>query len=216
MYRVPAQPKIYHILHVDRLASVMAAGGLWCDAEMQQRGGGGTTIGMSKLKNDRLHERRVKCHEGDYVGHYVPFYFCPRSVMLFMIYKANHEDLTYLGGQKPIIHLEADLYRTVMWAEENNKRWAFSLANASAAYTEFRARLDQLNEINWSAVNAHHWQPPDIKESKQAEFLLHSFFPWELVEQIGVATQEIGQQVVQIMQANDHRPTVSRKTNWYY
>ena len=30
-------PKIYHIAHVDRLASIVADGFLWCDAELQQR-----------------------------------------------------------------------------------------------------------------------------------------------------------------------------------
>lgn len=115
MYPVPAQPKIYHILHVDRLASVIAAGGLFCDGEMQRRGSGGTTIGMNKIKEDRLYKRRVKCHPDDFVGDYVPFYFCPRSVMLYMIHMANDPDLAYKGGQQPIVHLEADLYRTVSW-----------------------------------------------------------------------------------------------------
>ena len=34
----PAQPKIYHILHVDRLASIVADGCLWSDAEVVLRG----------------------------------------------------------------------------------------------------------------------------------------------------------------------------------
>ena len=39
---VPAQPKIYHIVHVDRLASIVADGCLWSDAVMVQRQGAGT------------------------------------------------------------------------------------------------------------------------------------------------------------------------------
>ena len=31
---VPDQPKIYHIVHVDRLPSVIAEGNLLCDAEI--------------------------------------------------------------------------------------------------------------------------------------------------------------------------------------
>ena len=31
---VPMQPKIYHIMHVDRLPSIVADGYLWCDAEI--------------------------------------------------------------------------------------------------------------------------------------------------------------------------------------
>jgi hypothetical protein len=33
---VPAQPKIYHIVHVDRLPSIVADGFLWSDAVMVQ------------------------------------------------------------------------------------------------------------------------------------------------------------------------------------
>ena len=51
---VPAQPKIYHIVHVDRLPSIVADGCLWCDAEILRRSPPGTTIGMSSIKRRRL------------------------------------------------------------------------------------------------------------------------------------------------------------------
>ena len=117
MYTVPTHPKIYHILHADRLASVLNAGGLWCDAEMQHRDGAGTTIGMNKIKQARLFERRVTCYESGFVGDYVPFYFCPRSIMLYVIAQRNNADLPYHEGQEPIIHLQADVNTTVAWAE---------------------------------------------------------------------------------------------------
>lgn len=215
MPQPPTQPKIYHILHIDRLTSVVAAGGLWCDAEMQRRGGGGTTIGMGQIKARRL-SLPVKCHPGDHVGEYVPFYFCPRSIMLFIISRANHQDLAYRGGQGPIIHLEADLHTTVAWAEAQARRWAFTLSNAGAAYAEFRARLDQLNEINWPAVAATQWSNPDVREGKQAEFLLHGFFPWELVERIGAYSQQVADQAVQCIAGAAHRPMVARQPSWYY
>ena len=59
---VPDQPKIYHIVHVDRLPSVIAEGNLLCDAEIVRRAaanpahGMGTTIGMSSIKHRRLSE----------------------------------------------------------------------------------------------------------------------------------------------------------------
>ncbi len=216
MPQPPAQPKIYHIFHIDRLASVVAAGGLWCDAEMQRRGGDGTVIGMGQIKARRL-RLPVKCHPGDYVGEYVPFYFCPRSIMLFIIAKANHQDLTYRGGQGPIIHLEADFHATVAWAEAQATRWAFTLVNAGAAYAEFRARLDQLHEINWPAVSAIYWSSNrDTKEGKQAEFLLHSFFPWELVERIGTHSQQVADQAIQMIAGAAHRPAVAPQPSWYY
>ena len=93
---------------------------------------------MSSIKQRRL-SLPVKCHPGNCVGDYVPFYFCPRSVMLYLIYRGNHPELTYRGGQGPIIHLEADLSAVVAWANENGRRWAFTLSNAGAVYTQFRS-----------------------------------------------------------------------------
>jgi hypothetical protein len=51
--QVPNDPKIYHIVHVDRLSSI-AAGGLWCDAEVVRRSAPGTTIGMNAIKQRRF------------------------------------------------------------------------------------------------------------------------------------------------------------------
>ena len=59
---VPVQPKIYHILHVDRLASVLADGSLWSDAQVQQRASPGTTIGMSNIKQRRLMQNFLTSH----------------------------------------------------------------------------------------------------------------------------------------------------------
>ncbi len=54
MADAPAQPKIDHIVHVDRLASIVSDGQLWSDSVVMQRSGGGTTIGMSGIKKRRL------------------------------------------------------------------------------------------------------------------------------------------------------------------
>jgi hypothetical protein len=53
---MPTHPKIYHIVHVDRLPSIVADECLWCDAEVSRRQSGGTAVGMSRIKNRRLHE----------------------------------------------------------------------------------------------------------------------------------------------------------------
>ena len=63
----------------------------------RQRDPPGTTIGMSTIKQVRL-SRSLTSHPGLHVGQCVPFYFCPRSVMLYMIFMANHPDLGYRGG----------------------------------------------------------------------------------------------------------------------
>ena len=114
------------------------------------------------------------------------------------------------------MHLEADLHQTVTWAQANNRRWAFSLSNAAAFYTQFRSNLAQLDEIDWEAVAARHWQPREIREGKQAEFLIHHCFPWGLVSRIGVRSRQVYDQVRRILGAEAHPPRVEIKLDWYY
>jgi hypothetical protein len=216
----PNNPKIYHIIHVDRLGSVVGDEHLWCDAVIVARGPAGTTIGMSEIKARRLNELYLSSHPDLRVGECVPFYFCPRSVMLYLIRQANHPNLTYRGGQGPIIHLVADLNATVAWAEQEGVRWAFTLSNAGAYYFEDRSDLAQLNEINWPAVTTNHWAgggiSPSVKEGKQAEFLVENRFPWQLVERVGVSSVGVAQQVAQAMHGATHRPPVEVRADWYY
>lgn len=211
--QIPDQPKIYHIVHVDRLASIIADG-LWCDAEVVRRDPPGTTIGMNAIKKRRLTELTLACHPGLYVGECVPFYFCPRSIMLYLIYQGNHPDLEYRGGQGPIIHLESDLRQTIHWAEAQGQRWAFTLGNAGARYFEDRSHLEHLGEIDWNAVNATNWRA--CKEGKQAEFLIERQFPWELISRIGVRSRTTYDQVLTVLQGGAHKPVVEMKPEWYY
>jgi len=211
---VPAQPKLYHIAHVDRLPSIVADGCLWCDAEVARRRPVGTMIGMNTIKQRRLSELRLNSHPDLHVGGCVPFYFCPRSVMLYLIYQANHPELAYRGGPEPIIHFEADLHAVAAWAQANSRRWAFTLSNAGARYFEDRCNLAQLDEIDWDAVQARDWQ--QRKEGKQAEFLLQHSFPWTLVQRIGVQSPAVYRQVANALPAQGHRPAVEIRTDWYY
>ena len=211
---IPAQPKIYHIVHMDRLPSIVADACLWCDAAVVQQAAPGTTIGMTVIKQRRLEELTLSSYPALHVGDCVPFYFCPRSVMLYLIYQSNHPDLIYRGGQGPIVHLEADLQSVVDWANQNNRRWAFSLSNAGSRFFEDRCDLANLGEIDWDAVQATNWQ--QCKEGKQAEFLLEQSFPWHLVERIGVSSRAVYQQVANALPANGHRPPVEIRADWYY
>jgi hypothetical protein len=213
---VPERPKIYHITHVDNLATIVREGVLLCDAMIAERGGASVTIGMSEIKRRRIEEIAVSCHAGTKVGDYVPFYFCPRSVMLFLIHCSNHPDLTYRGGQEPVVHLEADLHEVVGWAEAESRKWAFSLSNAGAYYVQVRDRLDQLDEVNWAAVVATDFRSPDVKEGKQAEFLVYASFPWELVRRIGVCSATVKAQAETALEGSRHRPPIEILRHWYY
>ena len=208
---VPPNPKIYHIVHVDRLQSIIAEDGLLCDADMAHRPSSGTVIGMRGIKQRRL-VRSLNSHPGLRVGGCVPFYFCPRSVMLYLIHMGNHPELEYRGGQKPIVHLEADLRQAVSWAEDHGLRWAFTLSNAGSRYCKDRSDLAELGQVDWRAVAARDWR--DCMEAKQAEFLIEKRFPWKLITRIGVCTRQTHRQVAHFI--DSAIPPVRVMRAWYY
>ncbi len=91
---MPSRPFIYHITHVNNLPYIIKEGGLWSDADMIAQGKNQTSIGLGTIKERRL-SLPVKCYPQSCVGQYVPFYFCPRSIMLFLLHRGNHPDLSY-------------------------------------------------------------------------------------------------------------------------
>ena len=117
----------------------------------------------------------LNSHRALHVGDCVPFYFCPRSVMLYVIYMSNHPELEYRGGQGPVVHLGGGLTSVRCLGEPQSSAMAFTPSNAGSSYFEDYSDLSQLNKINWAAVEASKWSgigvDQSVKEDKQAEFL---------------------------------------------
>ena len=210
MSLTPAAPRIFHITHVDNLPGILAAGGLLSDAAMLRRGGPQVTIGNSKIKQRRL-SLPVHCHPGDHVGDYVPFYFCPRSIMLYLMHRGNHPELSYRGGQAPIVHLQADLHAVTRWAGASGRPWAFSTSNAGAYHATFHASMSDLHHVDWQAVAATDFRAPTTRDGKQAELLVRDYLPWSLVSHVGVHSPAILQRVMTCLASvgTTHVPLVS-------
>ena len=217
MTTLSVKPKIYHITHIDNLASIIALGYIESDARRVKQGNGQVSIGMTEIKRRRLYDIEVSCHPGTKVGEYVPFYFCPRSIMLYIIHMGNHPDIAhYREGQGPIVHFQVDLKTVVQWANQQKVRWAFSDRNAGSYLADFHNSLSELCKIDWNAVRSTDFRDPVIKEGKQAEFLTHDTCPWSLIEKIGVRDERRRNQVVGILQNAGHKPVVSIEGTWYY
>ena len=89
---------IYHITHANNLEHIVREGRLWCDAQRIARGLTNTNIGYSHIKARRM-RHPVTVAAGGTLGDYVPFNFCPRSVMLYVVAQ-GHEN--YREGQQAI------------------------------------------------------------------------------------------------------------------
>lgn len=130
---MPAQRKIYHITHLRNLAQIASGGWLYSDAKRIALGLQCDVVGLSGIKERRLKEILVSCHPETTVGQYVPFYFCPRSIMLYVLHKGNLAELNYTEGQRPILHLQADMLATIEWARKKKVRWASAIATRECA-----------------------------------------------------------------------------------
>jgi hypothetical protein len=101
MSRNPEQVLIYHITDVANLPGIIKDQALHSDAVMAKRDP--EIIGYGHIKKRRLHEIVVPCCECRKVGEFVPFYFCPRSPMLFTLNKGYTGRPA--GCQTTVIHL---------------------------------------------------------------------------------------------------------------
>ena len=204
--RVPADPQIFHITHVDNLAGILREGGLWCDAQRIARGIGNTNIGYRHIKERRLN-RAVPVSAGGRLGDYVPFNFCPRSVMLYPIY-CGHSD--YAGGQEKVIHLVSSVSRALALG----KPWAFTERHAELAHALYYEKQEDLSKVPWEVMPLWRWR--HWKEERQAEFLVHEFFAWTAVAEVAVMTQAIADRVLETLKPAAHQPVVRVRRDWYY
>jgi ssDNA thymidine ADP-ribosyltransferase, DarT len=191
-------------------------GELLSDAEALKQSLTHEVVGIGDIKKRRLESCKVKCYPDTMVGEYVPFYFCPRSIMLYLLHKGNHANLAYTGGQRPIVHLEADLTQVLNWAQENQIRWAFTNQNASAVYAQFYNQIDQFGQIHWDHVHERNWQDALIKEHKQAEYLHYGTFPCHLFSRIIVIDERVQQFATERISEAKNVPPVVIEPEYYY
>lgn len=203
---LPANPPIFHITHIDNLPSILEAGGLLSDATRRSGKFAATNIGHLHIKGRRM-RRSVPVAPGGVLGDYVPFNFCSRSVMLCAVWR-RHGD--YQGGEDDVVHLVS----SVGAASSAGLRWAFTDRHAELAYAQFFANPDDLDRVRWDVMRFTWWQ--NVKEERQAEFLVHEFFPWTAIDHIVVKSQDRADRVQAILTDNDQVATVVVNPNWYY
>lgn len=168
-------------------------------------------IGHVHIKERRLN-RAVPIGPKGTVGEYVPFYFAPRSPMLFVISRGGVEG--YDEGQRPVIYLQT----TAESVKQAGLRWVFTEGHADMQFTDFFDDLKDLTKVDWNLMQAKYWNDtnddPDRKRRRQAEFLVYNFFPWELISYIGVYDLSTADTVGEIIGGNI--PTVEVRQGWYY
>lgn len=207
-----AMIQIFHITHYRNLPSIITQGGLLCDRTAQALRS--VQIGHQHIKDRRLN-RVVPIRPGGCVGDYVPFYFAPRSPMLFAISKGAIEE--YAGGQSEVVHLVS----SVESVDAANVDSVFTDGHADMPpLTSFYKNRKDLAKVDWELMKSKYWhdtdEHPDRCRRRQAEFLVHRFFPWSLISQIAVQNGSILENIREILRDVIHKPEIIIEGSWYY
>lgn len=210
-YDVPDRVLLYHITHLRNLPRILASGGLMAYSTLAD--GDFVTIAHGNIQERRA-RTRVPCGTGGTLHDYVPFYFGPRSPMLYAISKGAVEG--YEGSQEPIVHLVVQLNDIV----EAELPFVFTNGHGIVAYTDFYDDLTRLDQVDFPLMDQKYWhdidEDPNRAWRRSAEFLVHQRFPWRHVLGAGVMNETIKSAVIDTLEeAGEPRPVGVRR-HWYY
>ncbi|MER6518944.1 MULTISPECIES: DUF4433 domain-containing protein [unclassified Streptomyces] len=211
---VPNRP-IYHITHVRNLRGILSRGGLFSDNIAAVENLTDTEIGMASIKQ-RRRTTEIDCGPGGSPADYVPFYFGYRSPMLLSIKSGNVP--TYREGQEPVIYLASSLTAV----RNINLPAVFSEGNAGAVFVDFHADEPELCEkiIDWPLMTQQWWndtpEDPNRAGRRQAEYLVHRFFPTGLIASIATLNERRAEEVRGILSEFEVSIPVMVYPHWYY
>jgi len=201
---------IYHITALDNLASIVKCKGIYCKNQQPQ--------GCRNIAYENIQARRsstiVLLHPGGTLHDYVPFYFAPRSPMLYAIYKGLVNG--YNDGQERIIYIVSSVEKI----EECGLKYVFTDGHAVMMLTDFYNNKTDLDKIDWEIMNSRYWndtaEDGDRKRRRQAEFLLHQFLPVTAILGIGVYDIAVKNEVEEELSKNGAPTPVKVFQDWYY
>lgn len=204
---------IYHITHKDNLEGIIARNSLVAQSSTAKAPISYCNIAHTTIQ-DRRSQTPVPCGPGGYLHDYVPFYFAPRSPMLYAIHCGNVENCT--AGQADIVYLVSSAESVATSGLE----FVFTDGHGIMALSEFYDNLENLDAIDWDVMKGRYWadtdDDPDRKRRRQAEFLVYGSFPWERIEMIAVMNKEIGSKMKDTISHATKKPRIEVKPEWYY
>lgn len=164
---------IYHFTHIDNLAGIISRGLL---ADNYINHGNYINSGNQEIKDNR---KKKQIFSGKCVGDYVPFYFAPRSPMMYR----------QLNNNK--IKNETTIYLVANARYLSSKyEWCCSDINAAIFHASFFNTWEELlKNIDWNLMRSKYWKNteeyPDRKERRMAEFLVYKQV--DFIDFLGIA-----------------------------
>jgi hypothetical protein len=201
--------RIYRMTHIENLPRLLEWGGDWSQKQATTRGLSKRPIHHTNIMDAR--ERTViDVPPGGVAADYVPFYFGPRSPMLYAIKNGKVDGCK---DQTEIIYLVS----TAEAVAGEDLPFVFTDGHAIISYVNHFNRLDDLPKLPWDAIRAQYWNNlVDGRCKRQSEFLVRDFFPIALVDEIGVANPKRLARVQEILAQTGASMKAKVCNGWYF
>ncbi len=192
---------LYHFTHMDNLSAIVQ-NGLCCDNGLAE------TSYINSGNRDIKHRRKGMSINQEYtVGDFVPFYFAPRSPMLYTQWKNG------LVVQADIIYLVT----TIGTFLDGDTTFYFSNRNAATYAATFYNTEKDLCRVPWEHMQGDMWNNmeayPDRMAQRMAEFLVYWHVPWTSILGIAVFDEDTYHR---INQQCPHGKKIAVRRQWYY
>lgn len=210
----PVPTPVFHFTHVEHLAHVIDRG-LLSDNEAQEEGLLAVEIGNTGIK-ERRRRRTVPLFPFGAVADYVPFYFAPRSPMMYSIHCGNVP--TYRDGCDRLVYLVTTLERLA----EMGLDVLLTDRNAVLDFADFMVfdNGGQDDFIDWDLMRAQYWnntaQWPDRRERRMAECLVRPRVPWEAFGEVVARNPAVAGEAAQAIALARSTTPVSVRPGWYF
>jgi hypothetical protein len=202
---------IFRLTHFDNLEFTLR-NGIYCsnskDADPNY-----LNIGHRNLI-DKRGKRIVPISPNGVLNDYVPFYFAPKSPMLYSIFKKNVDGFS--GSQRDIIYLVSSIETII----ETDLKFVFTDGHAYELISKFYNNPTQLKNIDWQLMGETYWNNTesdnDRRRRRMAEFLVYQFVPINCILAIVVHNEKAKSTVDSIQHKCKTAIKTLIKPNWYY
>lgn len=190
----------YRITHIDNLSHILAHGIL--NKNHPKASESYLQIGHPEIIDVRS-TTPVKIANYGNIGDYVPFYFTPKSIMLYNILTGYQAPLVPQRNAEDILVIRCKIQDLAA----HDALWFFTDGQANKAGTNHYNDLVHIDTLNWDVIYACNFQKTagniDNVRKYQAEFLVHKEVPVQLIESFCVQNENAAQIVQDLLENNN-------------
>ena len=164
---------------------------------------------------DRRRSLPVRAGPRGVAADYVPFYFAPRSPMMYVISQGSVPE--YTGGLDPLNYLVTvpELLQT------HNCRCVISDGNSASTITRFDEDLALLDTmVDWDLMCETYWRNTpadgDRMRRRAAEFLVHRHVPARALQSLATRNEQMLERVRQLLVEHSVELPSTIEADWYY